>query len=182
MTNRREFVRFAFLASVEATHLLSQEDAPAVRDVLVGDSLKSPFNMGVDDNEHRHNWLSKDDGHLVLSYPPGLDWGAVFITRGQPKVKPRPFIDLSAYKTLVIDMRGGLGGEHIEIGIKTNEQDDDGSETKLPVKLTANWKEYPFPLRSFKDASPDKLYVVTEFVFADSKAQTVLVRGVKYTK
>ena len=68
----------------------------------------------------------------------------------------------------------------IDVGIKTNTQPDDGTETKLPAKVASEWKTFEFPLKRFEGADPRNLYVVAEFVFADSNAQTVYVRNIKY--
>ena len=153
----------------------------APKDILIGGKLTPGFDMGVNSSENKTNWLKNEDDHLKMSYPPDQAYGAVFITVGKPKQPPRPFRDLSAYNVLTIEMKGGAGGEQLEIGIKTNTQPDDGSETKVPVKLTANWKSYPFRLDRFDGADPDKLYVVAEFVFSGSAATTVFVRNISYS-
>jgi hypothetical protein len=179
--NRRKFIK-AVIASPIAKWSITAiaQEQPESKAVFTNGKLKAPFDMGVDDNEHRHNWLTVDGDHLALSYPSGLEWGAVFITRGKAKSKPRPYIDMSIYSTIVIEMRGGLGGEQVEIGIKSFEQDDDGSETKFSTKLTDQWTEYKYQLSKFSGAALNRLYVVAEFVFSDAKAQTVLVRNIQY--
>jgi hypothetical protein len=179
--SRRTFTRKTLPFIFGCARAFAQEQND-FKEVLTDGKLKPGFDMGVDDNEHRRNWLSRDGDHMVLTYPAGLEWGAVFVTRGKPKAKDRPFIDLSDYKTLVIEMRGGLGGEKVEIGVKTNEQEDDGTETKFKANLTTDWEPYSFPISKFKDVSPAKLYVVAEFVFSDAKAQTILVRKIEYAK
>ena len=137
--------------------------------------------MGVNSSENKTNWVKSEDGQMRMAYPPDQSWGAVFITVGKPKQPPRPFRDFSAYSTLTIEMKGGVGGEELEIGLKTNAQPDDGSETKLPVKLTSDWKQYRFPVARFDGADPDKLYVVTEFVFSGGAAATVFVRNISFS-
>ncbi len=189
--NRRMFVRSAFLLA--GSRIVFARGADNDRQVLVNGKLTSIFHMDVDDSAHGRPWLSTDDDHLKLSYPQGLDWGAMFVTWGKARAKNTPlsaywagapglFIDMSMYKSLIIEMRGVLGGEAVDIGIKTIEQPDDGSETKVHTPLTAEWNEYTFPLTRFKGASPAILSVVAEFVFAGAKAQTVLVRNIKYSQ
>ena len=151
------------------------------RDILVGARLTPGFNMGVNSSENRTDWLKTEGDHLKMSYPSGQSWGAVFVTVGAPKQPPRPFRDLSAYNMLTIEMKGGVGGEQLEIGIKTNTQPDDGSETKVPVRLTSDWKPYRFRLDRFDGADLDKLYVVAEFVFSGSDAATVFARNISYS-
>ena len=150
------------------------------KDILFGAKLAAGFDMGVTSSERRTNWLKTEGDHLGMFYPPGESWGAVFITVGKPKQPPRPFRDFSAYKSLAIEMRGERGGEQLEIGIKTNTQSDDGSETKIPVTLSSDWKTYEFSLEKFDGTHPGKLYVVAEFVFSGSDAATVYVRNIRY--
>jgi hypothetical protein len=159
--------------------VLAQVDS---RDVLVGTKLTAGFDMGVNTSEGRHDWLEKntDEGYFKLGYPSGQSWGVVFITVGRPTLPPRPSKDLSGYQTLSIEMKAEAGTKVIDIGIKTNAQPDDGSETKIPVKLVADWKTYELPLKRFEGTDLRNLYVVAEFVFADSNAQTVYVRNIKY--
>src|SRR5216684_5489016 len=151
------------------------------RDILVTAKLTPGLNMGVNSSEGKTNWLKTEGDHLKMSYPPDQSWGAVFITVGAPKQPPRPSRDFSAFNTLIVEMKGGVGGEQVEIGIKTNTQPDDGSETKVPVKLTPDWKPYRFPLDRFEGTDLDNLYVVAEFVFSGSDASTIFVRNISYT-
>ena len=151
------------------------------KDILVGGRLTSGFDMGVNTSENKTNWVKNEGEHLKMSYPSDQAWGAVFITVGKPKQPPRPFRDLSAYNMLTIEMKGGVGGEQLEIGIKTNTQPDDGSETKVPVKLTPDWKPYQFRLDRFDGVDPNKVYVVAEFVYSGSDAATVFARKISYS-
>ncbi len=153
----------------------------APKDVLVRGKLTAGFDMGVNSSGNKTNWLKNEGEQMRMSYPADESWGAVFITVGKPKQPPRPFRDFSAYNTLTVEMKGGVGGEQLEIGVKTNTQADDGSETKLPVKLTSDWKPYRFPLQRFEGADLDKLYVVTEFVFSGGDATTVFVRNISFS-
>lgn len=141
--------------------------------------LSKGLDMGVDSSEQRKDWVSKGTGSVKMSYPSGQNWGAVFITVGKPTELPRPSRDFSAFKVLVMELKGESGGEQVEVGIKTNKQPDDGSELKIPVKLTNTWKVFKFPLSKF-DVDLRNLYMVTEFVFSGGTAQTVYFRGISY--
>jgi hypothetical protein len=99
-------------------------------------------------------------------YPAGQSWGAVFVTVGPPREKPRPSHDLSAFDTLVVEMKGDKGGEMVKIGIKTNEQPDDGSESQSLVSLEPGWQTYTFALADFRGTDAHRIYVPIEFVFA----------------
>lgn len=157
--------------------LITKSNGPSsTQDVLVGSQLSEGFDMGVNSSEGRTDWLSAGDGQIMMAYPAGQDWGAVFIT----VVSATSTVDYSAFTTLSMEMRGKVGGESVEIGIKSIDQPDDGSETKLPISLTTDWTTYTFPLGLFTGVDLTKLRVVAEVVFAGATAQTVYLRSVKY--
>jgi hypothetical protein len=177
-TFRRAFV----LISLVLPLLAQASDAKAQAGVVLADGKLSPgFDMGVNSSEARTDWLRTGTEQLQMSYPAGQTWGAVFVTVGKPKPLPgRPYRDMSAFDTVSVDLKGISGGETLEFGIKTNTQPDDGSEMKVPLTLTSDWKTFVFPLGNFVGAAPDRLYVVAEFVFSGGRAETVNVRNVKY--
>jgi hypothetical protein len=153
----------------------------ARKDVMVSGKLTVGFDMGVNSSENKVTWVKSEGDQMRMAYPSDQSWGAVFITVGKPKQPPRPFRDFSAYNTLTVEMKGGVGKEQLEVGLKTNAQPDDGSETKLPVTLTTDWKAYRFSLERFEGADLDKLYVVTEFVFSGGEPATVFVRNIAFS-
>jgi len=139
--------------------------------------------MGVNTDRGRTDWLEKLDREncFRMSYPAGQRWGAVFITVGPSTDPPRPSMDLSVYKVLVIEMKGGAGGEVVQIGVKTNTQPDNGGEYKVVESLTPEWQTYKYPIARFQRIDPKNLYVVAEFVF-DSAPRTIYVRNIRYDK
>lgn len=150
--------------------------------IMIGSQLQKGFDMGVNSSESRTDWLTNAGGYFHMAYPSGQSWGAVFVTVGKPKNPPRPFQDFSAYKELAIDLKGGSGAEVVYVGIKTNTQADDGTEAKVAVKLTRNWRTYHFPLKSFIGTDTKRLYVVTEFVFEGSAPRSVSFRNISFGK
>jgi hypothetical protein len=150
--------------------------------IYVGENLSGGYDMGVDTSGHQYAWVTNLHGAMKLNYPPGQDWGAVFITVGKP-VPPgeRQSRDFSHYQTLAVDLRGEQGGERLRIGIKDKNNSDDGKEIKADVTLTAEWQTYRFPLAYFVTADLAHLYVPIEFVFDSGVgAETVYFRNVWY--
>jgi hypothetical protein len=151
------------------------------RDVYVG-GLESGFGLGVDTSEHVYGWLAVKNGVLTLNYPTGQQWGAMFITDGQPILPGhRPSLDLSAYHSVVADMRAERNGQCVRIGIKDKDQPDSGGETTLPQCLTTSWATVKLPLNAFVSADLTKLYVVFEVVFQGSSSVTVQLRNIRYS-
>jgi hypothetical protein len=158
---------------------------PVFHCIYIGTTLCSGYDMGVDDSAGRRDWVTDMDGYMRMAYPGGLDWGAVFITVGPPRDPPRPGQDFSAYRFLSVELRGERGGESVNIGIKDNDDPDDGREKKLLASgLTTSWQTFTFALSDFRTADradPTRLYVVIEFVFEPGwPGQTVYFRNVKY--
>jgi hypothetical protein len=154
------------------------------RQVLSGTKLGAGFNMGIDTSEQQRTWVKKwNDGECFqLSYPKDQSWGAMFITAGQP-VPPssrHTSFDLSAFQTLAVEMKAESGGAMIDIGIKSIDQPDDGTETKVTKTLTTEWKTYEIPLNQFTGADLKKVYVAAEVVFGGPEPEIVYVRSVRY--
>lgn len=158
--------------------------APAgtqIKDVLVDAQLTAGFVMGVNSSGGKTDWLTPENGYMKIAYPENQAWGAVFITVGPPVNPPRPSMDFSLYRTLLIDMKGDPGTKQVDIGIKAKTQPDNGTEKKLPALITSAWRTHRFSLNMFTGADLHNLYVVAEWVFGGAKAQTVYVRNVRYS-
>lgn len=125
-------------------------------------------------------WVHQDTSGVCMEYPHGQDWGAIFVTVGKPRTPPRPSRDLSTFKRIAVELRGGSGGESVAIGIKSSSDPDDGSETKMLVEdLTKYWTHYEWPLSEFSTADLHRIYVPVEFVF-EGPGKTVCFRNVSY--
>lgn len=153
------------------------------------------FGVGVDDSQQKRDWLAETVNGLEIKYPGALQWGAIFITSGGDAVPPpreEYSIDLSAYKKLLIEMKGEKGGECVSIGIKDYDDPDNGTEPKKDVILGKEWKTHTFDIQSVFGKRPSyrsslnlkKLYVVCEFVFPckSNSPQTIYVKTIKYSK
>jgi len=150
--------------------------------VYMGSALAPDYDMGVATSGGLTDWVTDMGGFMCMAYPDDQDWGAVFITVGQPTAPPRPSQDLSGYQALSLELRGEGGGESVWVGLKDSTDPDDGTETKQQVSnLTQDWRTFTFPLSSFSTADPARLNVVTEFVFEPgTPAETVCFRNIQY--
>jgi hypothetical protein len=154
----------------------------ATKPVLTGIRLGSGYFINLNTSNNLTNWLSNDGASLIMQYPGGqAAFGAVFITVGQ-SIPPgnRPGQDLSAYQTLNLEMRGDPGTV-VNVGIKDSTQADDGSETQIPIAVSAEYQTYSIPLSKFVGVNLKSVYVVTEWVFLGPAAQKLQVRTVAYS-
>lgn len=151
--------------------------------------------MGVNSSTGPTQWVKedKDNGVLQCNYPPDQTWGALFFTVGPPvdRSKTRPTLDVSRFKFVSFDIRGAKGGESCSVGVKTEADEDDGSEPKHDlVGISKEWKSVRIPLSEFaknpRDPPGSKprlshLYVVFEVVFEPGDpAETILLRNIRF--
>ena len=156
-------------------------ESDTCRNIMTGSQLADGFDMPVLTSHERSGWLRQERDHFVAAYPAGQSWGGVFVTVGPLRPLPRPdSIDLASCRTLAIDMMWEAGNREIEVLIKDNTQPDDGTETKVRVTLTPEWRTYTFPLSRFRGADLKRLYIVTAFSFLGKDAQTIRFRNIKY--
>lgn len=154
--------------------------------IYIGNTLESGYDIGVDTDKNKTDWLMDSErGYMTMSYPEGQKWGAVFITVGPAQSDPeeRESEDFSGYKYIAVDLKGKVGGETLEIGLKDKHDPDNGREKKLKINnLTNEWQSYQFELTKFHTADLKTLYVVTEFVFTGPQARTVQFRNIKFLR
>jgi hypothetical protein len=140
------------------------------------------YEIGVDSSERQRRWLAQEGNALRMDYPGNQQWGAVFITVGDPAPSgKRPGENLSGCHTLQVDLRSPSRPTTLGIGMKDNTMPDDGSETKPAAPVARDWATASFPLRSFSDLKLTRVYVAIEFVFeAGSPRQQIYFRNVRF--
>jgi hypothetical protein len=138
--------------------------------------------LGIETSDHQHHWLTDQNGVLGLTYPAHQRWGGMFIMVGRP-VPPghRSSLDLSGYKSLLVDLRAGVDGQCIALAIKDRAQPDDGSEIRVQRCLRAQWSTVVLPLRTFTNVDLTHVYVVFEIVFQGASSAKMEVRNIRYS-
>ena len=170
---------FCFIAISFSTQLTAQNQL-----VIFDGFFQYDTQIHIDDAHSKRNWLKPgQDMSMQMTYPGGMPWGVAFITFGSAysdaSCKQRTGQDLSKYTTLVVDMRAATKGQIVNIGMKDCMDRSDGSETKIPQKLTPEWVTYRFKLSDFKTCDLTKVHIPIEFVYGE-KAATVLFRNVRF--
>ncbi|NER78978.1 MAG: hypothetical protein F6K42_05245 [Leptolyngbya sp. SIO1D8] len=142
--------------------------------------LTEGYGLGISTSGNLSGWVQPNDDGMCMIYPSGQEWGAVFITVGEPTDPPRPSENFSDYQRLSLELRGQVGGETVLIALKDNHDPDDGTETQVRASgITTNWQSFEFDLERFSNADREQLYVVIEFLFEEIP-QTVCFRNIRY--
>jgi uncharacterized protein (TIGR03437 family) len=180
--NKRLKLAWILAAALGIAVLQAAAQGTQQRDVMVSGQLTQGFDEGVNSSRGITNWVTSDSavGAQKMSCPPAQDWCAMFVVFQKVVDPPRPGTDMSPYATLLVEMRGD-SGKTIQIGVKDNSQPDNGTEQKVDVLLTANWRTYAIPLTRFSRANLKNLYVVCEFVWDANSPWTAWVRSIRFT-
>ncbi len=143
------------------------------------------YDMGVASSGGATDWVTNMTTHMKCAYPAGNSWGTVFILRWptpwNTEFNPNEIkyaFDYSGYTTLSVDMKGEVGGEVIQIGMKDTTDGDLGLETKKTATLTTTWTTYTFALSGFTTCDKTKTYIPIEFVWG-ATSSTVYFKNIK---
>jgi hypothetical protein len=143
--------------------------------------LAAGYDLFVNTDRGRSDWLREVGEGLQAAYPAGQAWGFIGAANAGPSdLASRKGTDLSGYKILQMQMRGSTGGEAVAIGIKDNSDPDDGTETRRMLVLTSSWQTYTFNISDFRTADAKRIYLLFEVVFDGGPGRTIFVRDVQY--
>ena len=163
----------AFVLSVAA-------QCPPDQVILNGATLGNGVNVGLNTSGNRTDWLSNDGSSLIMQYPSLQSWGVVFFTFGPAgTVGSRQSRDLSGCSNLELEISGDPGS--VDIGVQDWQQAPDGSEPKVTIQVSNEWRTVSIPLSQLARADLKHVYVPAEIVFGGSQAQIVRVRSIRYT-
>jgi hypothetical protein len=110
-----------------------------------------------------------------------MDWCVQYFSVIADATTDRSVKDFSSYTHLRIEARTDTPGKTVFIVIKDGDDPDDGSESRVPLKLTEQWQIYDIPLSDFVTADLTQLNMVVGFLFLE-EAQTINVRTVEYIR
>ena len=153
-------------------------EAPKGETFSIYNGLLTPgFDIGVDDDQEMRNWLINEGDHFRLAYPAGLEGGSVFMVAGGVPLE-QVTEDFSAFEAMVLDLRGGKGGECVQINIS-----DPGTPHGTPqfvTDLSRDFEAYVLPLSGFGNVDVAQLHTVAGFSFSGACPVTVDVSSVQY--
>lgn len=148
-------------------------------DGLLGEGME----LNLDSHHGDRSWLEDLGGNMKMTYPGNQGWGAVFFTYGPPmpdeQKDARETRDFSKYAKMLVDLRGEVGGEVVQVGMKDKDDPSNGRETKKSLTLTKDWKTYTILLSEFRTADLKLMHLPCEFVFGRTAA-TVYFKNIRF--
>jgi hypothetical protein len=148
--------------------------------LLINGEVSTGFDVRYAASDLFPNYISKENDYLVVEYPTNsYDWASSYFTVNALNGRVDE-MDFSTYSKVLIEMRGESGGEAFEIGMKDINDPPDGSESKIKIELTAEWKVYEFETNQFVTADMNRIMVPLAFVFEGPIGRKIHVKSVQF--
>ena len=120
-----------------------------------------------------------DNPFLIFEYPKNnsdLNWTSFEISVSSATGT----VNFSKYQKLIIEAKGDIGGEKMDIVVKDILDPVDGSESRFKLELTNSWKKYEIDLKHFETANMNNVQVALGFVFVGKTARKIYVKNAYY--
>jgi hypothetical protein len=124
--------------------------------------------------EVRFDSFKNTDNSVHIAYPGGAEWAGLWFF-----IPADGSADFSKFDTLLLELKGDIGGETFLLNLEDINDPTDGSTTRIELQLTDQWQRYELDLADFKTADLTQLKIGIGFVFGQ-KAQSFSVRTVRY--
>lgn len=161
--------------------LFSFGDADVVS-ILINGELPTGFGLDYAASGYHSGHFSQEKDYLVIEYPGNTyDWGSPYFRVNALKGRVHE-MDFSSYKKLLLEMRGKKGDEAFEITMKDKNDPPDGSEARVSLEVTDEWKTYEIDTRQFTTADMKIIEVPLAFVFQGPVGQKIYLRSVQFRK
>ena len=161
--------------------LFSFGDADLVS-LLINGQVPTEFNINYAASSNPTGLLSLENDYMVIEYPSDTyTWGAPYFRVNALKGRVHE-MDFSPYDKLLIEMKGATGGEEFEVTMKDKKDPPDGSEARVRMQVTDEWKVYEIDTAEFTTADMKTIEVPLAFVFQGPEGQTIHVRSVRFKK
>ena len=161
--------------------LYSFADADLVS-ILINGKVPTGFDIRYTSSKLLSDYFSNENDYLILEYPENtFDWGSPYFWVNALDGRVNE-MDFSNYTKILIEMKGEIGGETFEVTMKDKNDPLDGSESKVKIELTDEWKIYEIETNQFITADLKIISVPLAFVFTGSKGRKIHVRSILFKK
>lgn len=161
--------------------LFSLGDVNLVSLVFNGE-IPSSFELRYAASGLFRNYFQKEEDYISILYPENAyEWGSVYFAVNALSGRVNE-MDFSPFSKVIIEMKGNLGGENIEVAMKDVNDPPDGSETRIKYTLTDEWKTYEIDTKDFVTADLKSIMVPFAFIFLGPTGQNIHVRSIQFQK
>jgi hypothetical protein len=161
--------------------LFSFGDADIIS-LLINGEVPTGFQLNYAASDIFRGYTSNQEDYLVIEYPANsYAWASAYFSIDALYGRVNE-MDFSTYSKVTIEMRGETGGETFKIGMKDINDPADGTESKIKIKLTDEWKIYEFQTYQFLTADMNRIMVPLSFVFEGPIGEKINIRSVQFKK
>lgn len=153
-----------------------------VLSLVLNGEIPSGFELRYAASGLFRNYFQKEEDYISIVYPENrYEWGSVYFGVNALAGRVNE-MDFSPFSKVIIEMKGKLGGENIEVAMKDVHDPPDGSETRIKFTLTEDWKTYEIDTKDFVTADLKSIMVPFAFIFQGSTGQNIHVRSIQFQK
>lgn len=128
------------------------------------------------------DYFTFEEDYLTLEYPEDTyQWASPYFVVSALSGRVNE-MDFSGYDKMIIEMKGNVGGETLDLTMKDKNDPADGSESRLKLELTKDWKTYEIDTNHFKTADMSVIEVPLAFVFQGPTARKIHIRSIQFKK
>ncbi len=128
------------------------------------------------------NSIQLQDGVLHIDYDGGLEWAGVYWSAlADGTVNGLPYLDLSRFHKLRLELKGDRGGEVIKVHVKDVNYPNDIGPVSIDLVLSDDWQTWEIDLAKFAPNDLSRLHVVLGFlIFPAQDPLAFSVRNARY--
>jgi len=161
--------------------LYSFADADLIS-ILINGQIPTGFEPKYAASGLIENYYSNKEDYFVIEYPENkYAWGSPYFEINALEGRVNE-MDFSNYTKIFIEMKGEIGGEQFEIAMKDKNDPPDGTESRVKMELTDQWKIYEIETSKFKTADMQLIMVPLGFVFEGPVGRKIHVRSIQFKK
>ena len=177
------------IGTVEANLIVDGRVALQAYNPIVGDSNDTTLKWRSTDLPKEaealpavsYTSVGRTDKSLHINYRGGVVWAGFWFFNFDDSGRNLS-LDFSKFDTLLLEMKGDVGGETLLLNLEDIDDEKDGSSTRIEIQLTNQWQTYEIKLSDFKTADLSKLTNVLGFVFVQPQPLSFSVKSAKYLK
>lgn len=181
VTSRRGVLSLLLLALLTLPTCLKEKGPLEDEFPIFVDFLSPGFDIGVTSSEEQYDWLDVKEGYLKMDYPPGQDFGSVFIVAGAVALE-RVAEDFSGYEGMMLELKADTTGGHIALEIEDIGKNYVHSQFAMEIP-DDDWTPYSFPFSGFgEEVDLSRMRAPVKFVFYGKEPRTIYARNIRYLK